>query len=163
MFVRIVMFFLQQKGADDIDSQTDESHRNGFIEADGLRRNQPLDRFYTHQQGNNSQHHRAGKATQHTDFPGTETVAGIIRMPPRIMVGKGRDAQCHGMGPHVPSVCQQGHGAEKIPRADLDNHHRQGQQDNPAGIAFTVPVFDIIMVSMFPLFQGVNMHSGCLP
>ncbi len=109
------------------------------------------------------QDHRAAKASQHTDFAGSEAVIGVIRVPSREVIGKCRDAQGHRMGSHVPAICQQGHGAKQIARGNLDNHHRKGQHNNPASIAFSVPVFNIIMVAVFPFLQRVYMHNDSLP
>jgi hypothetical protein len=60
---------------------------------------------------------------------------------------------------HVPAVGQQGHGAKQIARGYFDDHHRQGQQDHPAGIAFTVSVYNIKAVAVFPALKRVDVHA----
>jgi hypothetical protein len=51
-------------------------------------------------------------------------------------VGERRDAQRRGVRRHVPAVREQRHRAEGRARGDLDHHHREGQDDDPAGLAF---------------------------
>jgi hypothetical protein len=76
-----------------------------------------------------------------------------------IIIGKGGDAQSSGMGSHVPAIGQQGHGAKNVSGRNFYNHHRKGQQDNPFGIAFSLVVFDVKPVAVFPAVQVVNVHN----
>ena len=56
-------------------------------------------------------------------------------------------------------ICQQGHGAKNVTGSNFDNHHREGQQDNPSGIAFGLAVFNVKPVTVLPAVQVVNVHS----
>ena len=114
MMMGVTVLALQQPGTDQIDHQAQHRDGNGLVKPDRGRINQSFKRFHPHQQRDHRQDHRTGKASQHPDFSRAETVIGIIGVLSRIIVSKGGDPQCHRMGPHVPPIRQQGHGAKKI-------------------------------------------------
>ena len=133
MIVIMAMTVTQQQRTDDIHHQADdgnqrrctELHLGGFQQA-----HHRLDR---NAQGYQRQDQRRGEAAQVADLAGAETEARAARMALGIGVGRRSNAQGAGVGGHVETVGQQGHGTGEIAGGDFRHHHHQRQQHHPQG------------------------------
>ena len=62
------------------------------------------------------------------------------------------------MGPHMPSISEQRHGAKKIPCPDLNHHHRHRDENDNPGPLLTLSVFNPEAVRMLPIAKSKAMH-----
>jgi len=72
MVVMMLMMIAQQKGADDINRQTQGRYEHGLVEMNELGGEQTLKGFDDHDQGNRHQGNGAGEPAQDTDLAGAK-------------------------------------------------------------------------------------------
>ena len=102
----------QNDRADDIDHQADGGDDQRFLVVDGLGREDPLDRRNHHGRGDPQQEDGTREAGEDLDLPGAEGEPRVAGVAPGGGVGKGAQADGHGVRTHVPAVGQQRHGVE---------------------------------------------------
>ena len=91
----------QNPGGNPVDHQANHGHRNGLVEHDSHRLDEPGDAFRRHEQCKTRQQHRACEATQGVDLAGPETAALVVRVAACVDVGKCRNAQSGSVRAHV--------------------------------------------------------------
>lgn len=80
-------------------------------------------------------------------------------MTPRV-VGQRGNAERAGVGGHVESIGEQGHGAERQPCDNLAHHHRSGERDYEPGATLVAAVIGAEKnVRVAPTFGGIAMHA----
>ena len=150
--VSVTMFVvsgtMQQPGAEQVDDQADNSNQQGFVEADLRGGQQPLEGFDNHQQRDNTKHDGTGITSQNTDLAGAETVAVVVGMNSRVVVGKRGNTESEKVRSHMPAIGEQSHGAEQPAADNLDDHHHQSQPDDPVGVAFRNRIVLMEMMGM---------------
>src|SRR5262245_55764723 len=76
----VVVIVAQQKGAHQVDDETQECNRNGLVEGDLDRLEEALDRFVGDQQGHHREHDRAREGGQVAELAGAEGETLVMRI-----------------------------------------------------------------------------------
>ena len=161
MAVPVIVRAAQNEGAGHVHRQPQQRHGDGLRVADGLRRQQPLQRAGHHQRCHARQQDGAGKARQHFNLPGAEGKARVFGQPARGRVGKGRQANGQHVRTHVPAIGQQRHRASPPARADFQQHgrHRQRQHQARAALGlFLLLAVWVEVVRMRPAREVFGVH-----
>ena len=156
--VMMAVVVAQKPCADEIDDKADNSNCDGLAEIDRHRIEQSQYALPAHDQRDQRQHDRAGKAREIAELAGAEGEACIVRMSARVEIGERRDQHGADMGRHMPAIGEQRHRAVNRARADLDHHHDGGQRDDEpdtALIALMIGAQKNVAVAHF----GGNAHD----
>ncbi len=78
-------------------------------------------------------------------------LALFLGVDPGQVISQQRDAQCYGMGAHMPAIGQQGHGVKAPSGQDFDHHHYHCQGDDPG---------DAALRPLVGAVKGVSLATG---
>ena len=151
----------EQPGAGEIDGEAEHRDGDRFAKRDRNRIEKPIGALIGDLNRNQAEDDGAGESREIAELAGAEAEADVAGMLPREHIGQRRNAECCGMGRHVPAIGQQRHRSEDRAGGDLSHHHDDGQHDHEPGPALIMGVLrpeEHVVVS--PLVEGVRMHRS---
>ena len=151
---------IQEERTPTVDHQPQTGNKKRPGVSNGGRMDEPLHALDDHEGGEREQHYGVTEPPEGVHFTRAEAEAGVARMAPRIDVGESSDLQSDNVRPHVQTVGEERHGPKGNPRADLRDHHRDGDEDDGVDTCLTgLPRVLAEGVAMRPVPQIVLVHA----
>jgi hypothetical protein len=149
----VVVPDIEQLHAREVHEQSHDRHRKGLAERDRKRMREPQHRFVHHPESDDGEDDRARVTGERVDLARTEAERGLARASASEPICERRHSERAGMRGHVPTVRRQREGVRPIPDDELADHHRAGENDDPARPRFVYGGGDPVVVIVPQFFE----------